>query len=273
MTDDIKTLLRSKGFFVLLSLMFRLFLDLSHSYAISPLFSYMGLVNNSNTYKLVESYALIAIMCYTVKHKVERISDSYLMLPYVLITIPYLDIYPYKDFSRLYIYMLTASSYTIQIFASSPKSRLSFLDRKISENFIVYVFTLVGILMSTWIISRGGLKYLNFDFRKVYDTRKETAEVTFPGLFVCFMSWYDRVINPTLLVSCFRDRKKLGTVVTLICQVSFFGFISYKSVLFYPVLTIFIAIVKGDRYTENLMTMGLAGFTFLCLAFYLIADN
>ena len=43
--------------------------------------------------------------------------------------------------------------------------------------------------------------------------------------------------------------------------------------LFYPVLVIFIAIVKGNKYTGNLMTMGLAGLTFLCLAFYLITDN
>lgn len=40
MTDDIKALFQSKGFFVFLSLMFKLFLDLSYSYAISPLFSH-----------------------------------------------------------------------------------------------------------------------------------------------------------------------------------------------------------------------------------------
>lgn len=273
MTDDIKALFQSKGFFVFLSLMFKLFLDLSYSYAISPLFSYMGLVNNLNIYKLIESYALVVIMCYTIRHKVERVSDFYLMLFYVLIIIPCLNIYPYKDFSRLYMYMLIASFYTMQIFANSPKLRLSFSDKKINENFIVYAFALVGILMFTWIIMRGGLKYLNFDFRKVYDTRREIAEVIFPGPFAYFMNWYGKIINPTLLVFCLWDRKKLGTVITLICQVFFFGFTSHKSMLFYPVLVIFIAIVKGNKYTGNLMTMGLAGLTFLCLAFYLITDN
>ena len=79
--------------------------------------------------------------------------------------------------------MLIASFYTIQIFANSPKLRLSFSDKKINESFIVYAFALVGILMFAWIILRGGLKYLNFDFRKVYDTRREIAEVIFPGPF------------------------------------------------------------------------------------------
>lgn len=170
------------------------------------------------------------------------------------------------------MYALVLSFYIIQFFAYAPQLRLNLSDRTISHKSILYIFAIIGILMFVWIILRGGLKFLNFDFSKVYEYRREAERTIFPGPFLYLMNWYGKIINPTLILLFIWDKNKLGTFIAIVCQIFFFGFTSHKSMLFYPALVIFMAVVKGNKYTGNLLTTALATLTVACFVFYIITD-
>ncbi|MDY6065657.1 MAG: hypothetical protein SPI59_04945 [Finegoldia sp.] len=272
MNNDFKRLLESKIFFIFMFLVYRVFLDISYAYVISPLFTYMGLYNHLNFVKFIEGYLILIIMAYTIRHRVEKITDFYCVLFFLLLIVPATSIYAFKDYSRIFMYALVASFYIVQFFAYAPQVRINLSDKTISHKKILYIFATMSILMFLWILARGGLKFLNFDFTKVYDYRREAERTIFPGPFLYLMNWYGKIINPTLIALCIWDKNKIGTIISLVCQVLFFGFTSHKSMLFYPALVIFIAVVKGNKYTGNLLTTALAGLTVLCFAFYLVTD-
>lgn len=272
MNKDFKRLLESKFFFISMFLVYRFFLDISYAYVISPLFTYMGLYNNLNIVKYIEGYLILIIMAYTIRHRVERITDFYCVLFFLLLLVPATSIYAFKDYSRIFMYALVLSFYIIQFFAYAPQLRLNLSDRTISHKSILYIFAIIGILMFVWIILRGGLKFLNFDFSKVYEYRREAERTIFPGPFLYLMNWYGKIINPTLILLFIWDKNKLGTFIAIVCQIFFFGFTSHKSMLFYPALVIFMAVVKGNKYTGNLLTTALATLTVACFVFYIITD-
>jgi len=137
----------------------------------------------------------------------------------------------------------------------------------------ILVSVTTGAFLFSWIISHGGLSYLNFNLLKVYDFRRIVAEMVFSGKMSYLVGWFGKVINPLVIAFSLWKKDIFMSVITIGAQVLFFAVTAHKSMLFYPILIVFVYIFGRKKYFGQMVPLGLAGVTAVSSIIYLITNN
>jgi hypothetical protein len=263
--------LLSKIIFVLLLFLYRISLDLCYIYIISPNYSYAGLFIDMNYYKIIESFIILFVCGLTIKHKIEKPSDFFILFIFSMLVIPLLSIYSLQDKSREFLYMVIISIYVIKIVSKVPQIKLPLL--KHGDKIALIISIVTGIVLFGWIIVNGGFSYLNFNLANVYDFRGTVSEMIFPGKLSYAKTSFGKILNPVLIAYYLWKRNKKMIITTIAVQVLFFGITAHKAMLFYPLLIVFAFLFGEKKYFGQMIPFGLFGVTFLSSIYYSITNN
>ncbi len=271
MKEFIARILSSKIFLIFTLFLYRVLIDFSYIYIISPNYKYAGLYLELNTFKLIESYILLFVFSLLLKHRVNKPSEFFILFFFSIIAVPLLSIYSLQDKSREFMYMVLLSFLIIISASKITQVRIPIIPN--GSIIAIAINILTGILLFTWIIIRGGFLYLNFDLLKVYDFRETVAELLFPGKLAYIMSWFGNVMNPSLIAFSLLKKNKALFIVAISAQVIFFAVTTHKAMLFYPALIAFAFLFGRKKYLGQMIPLGLAGVTLVSSALYYITNN
>lgn len=264
-------ILSSKFFSVVVILLYRVLIDLSYIYIISPNYAYSGLLLEINQIKLIESYILLFIFSLILKHRINKPSEFFILFLFSLLVVPILSVYSLQDKSREFLYMVLLSFLTIIAASKIPQIKLPIIRN--GSKIAILISIITGIFLFSWIISRDGLSYLNFNLLRVYDFRRTVAEMIFPGRLAYLMGWFGKVVNPLMIALALWKKNKAMTIAAIGIQILFFAITAHKSMLFYPVLIVFTYVFGRKKYFGQMIPLGLAGVTAASSIFYLITNN
>lgn len=264
-------ILSSKLFLVFTLFLYRVLIDLSYIYVISPKYAYSGFYLEINQLKVLESYVLLFIFSLLLKHKINKPSEFFILFLFSMLVVPILSIYSLQDSPREFLYMVLLSFIVIIIASKITQIKLPIIRK--GDKFAIVISLATGILLFSWIIMRGGLSYLNFNLLKVYDFRRKAAELIFPGNLAYIMTWFGKVINPLLIAFSLWKKNNKMMLATIGIQVLFFAITAHKAMLFYPVLIVFTSIFGKKKYFGQMIPLGLAGVTVLSSIHYYITGN
>jgi len=264
-------LISSKFFFIAIMLIYKVLIDLSYVYIISPNYAYAGLYLKISSLKLMESYLLLFIFLLILKHRINKPSEFFILFLFSLLAVPILSIYSLQDKSRDFLCMVMLSFLTIIIVSKFPQIKIPILNN--GRKAAIFISVITGIFVFSWIISHGGLSYLNFNLLKVYDFRSIVAEMVFPGRMSYLVSWFGKVINPLMISFSLWKKNKVMVFITIGMQVLFYAITAHKSMLFYPFLVIFVYIFGRKKYFGQMVPLGLAGVTAVSSFIYIIANS
>lgn len=235
----------------ILLVLFKLVLDLSYVYALSPLYAYSGFTISGNTFALVESYFFVFIIGLVISTDISRPSHFFNWMFAVGVIIPTSSFYGLHLGNRVFMYSIIICYLLVTIICRMPTIKIFALkgDRGIGVTAMILLVCIVAISL----FAKGGLKYLNFDLSKVYDFRREVSELINISFWGYLNTWVFKVINPALIGWCFWQKKNCVLVFLIALQVMFFGISSHKAVLFSPILiAVSYYFVKKKRALEYL---------------------
>lgn len=269
----ISKILSTKQIFILITVLYRFILDLSYYNILNKYYAYSGLILDVDILKIIESYFLIIIVCIVLDNKIKKPSSFFIVYLFMMLYVPLTLIYSLQNQSRVFLYYVTFSFFLIHFIPllKLPKFKIIFLKK--GKRIAIVMSITISLLLFLWIIARGGLNYLNFNLLKVYDFRRTVGELVFPGKMAYVMAWYGKVINPTLLSYSLWKHNKKAIITTLLMQVLFFGITAHKSILFYPVIILFIYYYRDKRQLASMLPLGLFGITSLSYLIYVFSGE
>jgi len=250
-------------------LLFKVALDISYVFAISPVFSYSGLELHINMIKLFESYILFFIVSALIPKTGKKLSDVCIWLLILISYTPMLTIFALKNESRIFMYMVTIFWIFVFLLLRTPKISLPSGGQPIKIYYCIFIcFGIVVFLLSYKYL---GLS-LNFDLTKVYDIRSDYLEADVP-LSGYIFNWQAYIINPIFLSISIIRRKWLYTALIILFQIYLFsvtGVKAYFFSIFFMLMLMYIVTRKNPfAYLAVILTV----FVSIGTMFYYYFDN
>ncbi|HBI72830.1 MAG TPA: hypothetical protein DDY59_06555 [Lachnospiraceae bacterium] len=262
---------KSKFRLILFLILFKIALDISYVYIISPSYSYAGFSLNIDYIRLIESYLFVVLLSLTVNSKIDRPSNFLIWMLLVGSIIPTLSFYALHSGNRLYTYMIIISYLLIYIISKLPLMKISILKQGYKIGFS-FIFILL-IAVSVWLISRGGLQQLSFGFTDIYKHRENMDAIINVGIWSYINIWVFKVINPALIGWSLWKKKYLYLCVFVLLQIIFFGISAHKSVLFIALLILILYFVLNMKNMINWASLGLVIMIAISSMVYKLCDN
>jgi hypothetical protein len=257
----------SGKFFLIFSLvLYKIFIDVALINIISDKYEYMGFGLDINYIKVIESYIIIVIFSFFLKHRIRKPSDFFILFLFSMIMVPLTSIFSLQDKDREFMYYMVLSFIVIIIFSKTKNIRMLYI--KNGHKIVFFSTIVIGILLFGWIIMRGGLKYLNFNLFAVYDFRRTVAELIFPGYLAYLMTWFGKVMNPFIIAYNLWRKNKTGAIIAICVQILFFAITAHKSILFYPIITLFVYKASQKSNFAQMVPFGLAMVNFFSIVVY-----
>jgi hypothetical protein len=132
------------------------------------------------------------------------------------------------------------------------------------------IMALSAAIVTFWMIISGGLSYFNLDLTAVYDFRRVVGDVLYRGPMAYLIVWATKVFGPTLLALSLWRRKYWLSLIIFCLHVIWFGISSHKSVLFYPLLVVFLW--QWFQYSRalSLIPIALTGVVLASFSLYIL---
>ena len=201
---------------------------------------------NPNTFKIIESMFLVFFLSLVLPSNINKPSDFFIHVHFLLPIIPMFVLYGGQDFSRLYIYFIAASFLLVNYVRKFNLP--NFNDGLFNLNRVLKTLLVIVVIHILSIVYQGGLQYLNFNLLKVYDFRSLASE-NLPGIYAYLSPLTSKVILPFIII--ISTYKKNWTYLTLgfIGSIMMFALTNNKGPLFYPILVFVIyAIMNKSQY-------------------------
>jgi len=251
--------------------LFKIILDLSYYFVISPIWSYAKFDLHFNSLKLVESYFLLFAIFVLMPKSSKRLSNIVIWLLIILSYVPMLTLFAFMDQSRVYMYAVTGFWILVFLLLKIPSISISFLKKSQAKftRGVIFV-SLVAIVF--FLINRYlGISF-NFDLTKVYDIRSQYVETGIPLAGYLF-TWLAYIVNP-IFFALFTTRKKwiyAGLIIVL--QLLVFSSTGNKTFLFALPFVLVLMWIVTRKNPLAWMAIGLVGIILLgMLSCYLIDD-
>ncbi len=253
--------------------LFRILLDLSYVFIISPLFSYSGLILNISPVKVIESYGAMLLLGFFIPCEVKKPSDFLVGMLFLLSTVPTLSFYAMAGESRRFLYMMLAGFLCVLLGRKIPFFKLGNYYFKDG-----YKYALGGALFFTvfvlyWLLHQGAWRYFNLDLTRVYEFREEVGGTINIGVFSYLNTWVFKVFNMALISWALYKKNRSLLISFLILQIIFFAISSHKSVLFYPLVVFVLNKFFYKKRVVNSAVLIMAGVIFASgMAYFLSGD-
>lgn len=223
---------------VLSVLLYKIILELSYIYVVSPIFYYSGLIYDPSISKLIISY-ILTIVVIIILPESNKVSDYLLNFMFIVTIVPLISVFWMMNQSFSYVLMFL-SVFVLMIYITNVlPSSLNITYIKSEMN----IFSKSMLIVTIFIFSIGLLLYrllfiegINFDvlnFEEVYELR-ESIEIS--GISLYLYSWLGKVFIPFLIVYSFYKRKKVLLLCSILLQFSLYLSSGNKTILFSIVL-------------------------------------
>jgi len=250
-------------------ILFRVVLDLSYYFVISPVWGYARFTLDLNNLKLVESYLLFIIIFILMPKSAKKLSNIMVWLLILLAYIPMLTIFAFMNEARTYMYAVTGFWMIVFLFLHMPTVSLAPLKQ--SKIIRYSIFICLGIIVLLLIYKYLGLSF-SFDFTKVYDIRREYVGTGIPLAGYLF-SWMAKIVNPLFFALFIMKRKWLLVAVIVVLQVLLFSATGEK--IYFLALPVILALMWIIKRKNPLafMGMGLVAIVIIGMLSYWLIDD
>lgn len=267
-----------KSVFVFFCLFFRLLLDVSYVTFVSPVFEYSGFYLNIDLLNISISWVVYLICLYFTPYILNRISDYFIVSFFLAVIAPLSGLIGLGGF-EFYPLLVTSIVFCFFVFFRYGRFFSSLMPVpkipifKFGRNFTFFVALVSVIFLLAWYFISDGIRYLNFDFAKVYEFREESAEVVNVGVLAYFNNWVYSIFS-VFLMSYFIFRSKFFLFFIVFgVQIVFFGVSAHKSVFFFPFLVCAIWFYFRKSKALSIVPIGFSFIVFLCLLLYFIMGD
>ena len=216
---------------IILVILYRILLDYSYRTAIYPTYAYMGYqMNEQGIYwRFFVSYCSMLFLFLFTPRKINKPSDLFLNLQFLLLFIPILTYYTMSahDYMLVFIIMtLHFIQYTTIMLCNKYKL---FMNIRINKTlrFCLGCF-IISILLTTSLltISRYGLPTLHA--LNIYNVYKIRAAMTVDFPLNYFVSWSAKIIIPFMLCKYFLNRRYAYAAVMFFLEIFFYLTYAHK---------------------------------------------
>lgn len=251
--------------------LFKVALDLSYYFVISPFWSYSGFVLRLNSLKLVESYLLLFIIFALMPKSVKKLSNIMVWLLILLSYIPMLTVFAFRDEVRIYMYGVTGFWILVFLLLHTPMPTVSLAPLKQARIIRYSIFICLTVIVFLMVYKYLGISF-NFDLSKVYDIRSEQPLSAIPmGGYL--IRWVARIINPIFFALFIIKRKWLLVGLIIFLQIWLFSVTGHKSQLFTLPFVLALMWIITRRNPLAYMGMGLVAIVLIGMLSYWLADS
>lgn len=228
----------SRYSYITFSFLAKILIDASYVGFVSDIYDYSGFSLNPSVTKYIESWLLYIAIVLALPYKFRRPSDFYVNLTGFIFIAPLLSYYGLSGQNRLHLYSVLLGFLVILAFRRGRQLRLPYFKGSLVW---IAALTLVGALVvSGWMVASGGLVFFNLNLMNVYEYRRDAGETIGVGLFSYMNIWAPKVFGPCILVFGLLYRNRWLVFLALTLHIFWFGILNLKSVLFYPLIIIFV---------------------------------
>ncbi len=255
--------------FLISAVVFKLLLEVSYIDFVIPVYEYVGYTLNINDTKYLESWIIFLAFCCFLPVRIERATDfliAYLMFAFFC---PLLVEFSLADKPRVPVYLVALSTILILGFRSGQSIRFP-LVRHGPRIALLIIYGGI-VIVTAWFIASGGLRYFNLNLDAVYQFRRAVGELLDQGLMGYLNSWAIKVFGAAALtLSLWKSRYFLSFLIVVL-HIFWFGVSSQKTVLFHPVLVIFVWL--WFRYSKALALLPIGMSILIGISYLLYLEN
>lgn len=232
---------------VLLVLLYKVILDLAYIFYINKVYYYEGFELNFIWIKIFESFMMTFIIAVCLPMNEKKPSTIALNTLNIIMILPLLTLYSYKNESRIYFYSFSISFLLIIFFVKlvpNIKFRIKTSWNKVFNLGLI----IMGIMVYVNLLAFNGLPSLEvLDFTKVYSVR---ANVNYGFKIMQYMvPWQANIINIFYMAIFFMKKDKYKVCFMVALQILIYLITSHKAYFFYPIIIpILIYFIKKGNY-------------------------
>jgi hypothetical protein len=259
-------------FFVCL-VIFRILLDVSYVFVISESFAYMGFQKNIYLFNYILSWFFYISTFFVLTNQLSKVSDFFFLIVVLLSIAPLTSLYG-LDFNRA-VSPVIAASLSLLIMNWIVRLRMvSFKKAKFIKHGekigITISILFVGFLIFWYYYSGVDL---NFDFTKVYEFRRDNAEISAYGFFSYTNNWTYKIFSIFLMTLALHYRRFFLLALLLIAQTYFYAASAHKNVFLFPFLIIGIWYYFKRTSSLNVVPVILCSIIFISLSTFFLFDD
>lgn len=203
-----------------------------YSSFVIPVHGYSGFEWYPNTVKIIEGVIFVLIISFMLPTKFSKPSDIFLHLQAFFPILPMLVLYGAADLPGKYVYYALVAFGLIVVVSRNVrlKALIAFdlppalLQKALLIISAIYILSIVGF---------GGLRYLNFDFSRVYEFRAEAAS-GLPKIYGYFSPMVSKVLLPFALIFAVANKSRFFALAAMTGSMLMFGLTNHKGPIFYP---------------------------------------
>lgn len=232
---------RTYYYFLMVSLLlfFRFLLDISYIIFVSPYFQYMGFNYDFNKYNYFFSWLFTLISIFLVKEEIKKPSDYFFMTAVIAVLIPLTSFVGLANKDLFPLLISIISVFFIYISLNTNVVKPFFFKKFDNGQKIAFFVSIIFIsILVFWYIISGAIKYINFDFTKVYEYRSKSADLAAIGPMAYINGWVYNVFIVYYLSYCLLNKKYYLFFLGFLIQIFFYGVSGHKSVFFTPIIVL-----------------------------------
>lgn len=264
-------LFEGRSALVFSAVLFRFALEVCYALFVSERFAYQGFSLDFSLIKYVESWLIYISVALTFPASLTKPSDYLMTFIGAGVLAPTLVQYAYSDQSRFALYCLLMGVLFIQIFRNGRAIRLPVIRN--SQLIGIYLLVAIAAAVSLWYVASGAVAQFNLDLTKVYDFRRPSLDVAGKGFLSYINIWASKVAGPVLLAYFLWKKMYAPAIVVIALHVFWFGVSAHKSILFYPILVLFVWFWFSRTKALSLVYFGMTAVVVTVFSIYVITGD
>lgn len=269
----------SRVAFISAVIFFRLILDVTYIYYVSPAFEndpITTLIIDFSINQYLISILLAVSVAAFVPFGKKNFSGIFFMSAMLFLFIPMTSMYGLdRNLSELPVVASLIGIGTAYIASRVWFKRVVIPVYKNGENAAIIISGFFVVLFLLWSIMSGAAAIINIDLSKIYLFREEISSTLDVGIVAYFNLWSQKVFNPLLLAIALYKRNRSLIVITLAIQFYFFAVTQHRIHLFVPILIYMTYLLYSYTITLSRLYFlaGTALSIFLVVAVYFELDT
>ncbi len=273
-----KSVVRFPGedFILLLGmLIFRLALDISYQYFLSPVFKFDAPIN---FYYVVEvdryflSLLIFALFVSVVRSRAKTVSNVFLFMAAIFLVGPMTSEYG-LNIARPIDPVLTVIMALLLVDLVSKVRLPDFISANPipGGRMLAIILSVASVIyLLVWGYLSGAAEFINFDVKRIYEFRDKVTVLLDVGVLAYLNLWTYKVFTVFLVCVLLQYRRFGLLLLVLVCQIVFFGLTSHRIVLFLPLLAIGFWLYLGRSCQLKPMPYVAAAGLMIVLSAYLV---
>jgi oligosaccharide repeat unit polymerase len=240
-------------------LLYRIVLDISYYFIISPNWSYAHFKLDINVMKWFESILLLVIVFWLMPKSSKKLSNVMIWLLILFSYVPMLTLFALKNESGIFMYAVTVFWIVVFSLSRLPSLDLTILDN--SRTILYSLFVFLGAFSLAMTLKSSGFS-IHLDLSKVYEIRSGFSDLKIP-LAGYFFSWLCYILNPMFFAIFFIKKKWVCLLLVVYLQLLFFSSTGNRTFLFAFVFVSSLVWVISRKYSLAYIAFGFVGIILL----------